>query len=169
MKKPITAARASACLAALIPGTAYAAAPADHNPRIETMLAAAGFRSIPDTSPAVASIIATAPFNKLHAVPAGSEFNYVFVDPQGCGCVLEGNEAAYQQYQALDIQQRTAELNSSDAFGRPIPPVLFGGWGWDAAYGYGPFGYGYGPFAYGDSWSYAPIISLHFGGGEHRR
>lgn len=169
MRTSFTTILASACLAALIPGTANAGNLTSRAARTEATLSAAGFRSIPDTSPEVAQILATAPQGKLRAEPSGGEFTYVFSDPQGCGCVLEGNEAQYQRYQALALAQRNAELNSTAYYGRLVPPGAFGSWGWNAGLGYGPFGYAYRPYGFGGAW-YHPVIGIHFGGGYwHRR
>jgi Xaa-Pro aminopeptidase len=102
--------------------------------RIDPVLAAAGFHMIPADSPKKQSIFTNLPPLKMHYyVTRHGKARYWFADPYDCNCVYQGDEAAYQRYQNLRIQEKlvkeeeqTAELNQDAAIQmNAFDPVFF--------------------------------------------
>ena len=110
---------------------------------IEPMLATAGFQSLfPSNSEQK---------NRLKALPSmkmgyyrdqHGAANYWLADPDYCGCLFHGDEAAYERFQLLQKDNQTA-INDRQAlqaqrYSRPFSP-----WG---PPGFGPgMGFGFGP------------------------
>ncbi len=89
--------------------TACAETPTQRANRIEPMLAAAGFRMRPATTPEQADDLKSRTKLKVRYTLKDGHPHYWFADPVVCNCLYVGNEADYQRYQMLRIQQRTAE------------------------------------------------------------
>lgn len=88
----------------------------------ESQLSAAGFTRLQADNPQKLSNIQTLPQNQIVFVPRKKGNVYIYADNAGCGCAYVGNEAAYQQYQALraanniaQMQETTAMLNAEAA------------------------------------------------------
>jgi hypothetical protein len=78
--------------------------------KIEPMLSAAGFRMLAANTPEKEQHLANLPPFKLHYYTnTEGKMRYWFADPAYCHCVYLGNEAAYQKYQNLHLQQQLAE------------------------------------------------------------
>ncbi len=94
----------SVALIALAAGCAET--PAERAQRIEPMLAAAGFHMHPaDTSAREAQLKNVTPL-KVRYYPHDGKPHYWFADPVYCDCIYIGNEAAYDAYERLRLQQR---------------------------------------------------------------
>lgn len=90
--------------------SACAAITAEKVEEKEARLSAAQFVRNQANTPAKLAKAQALPENKMFVVTKGSRNYYVYADADaaGCQCVYVGNEAAYQQYQALRIQQNVA-------------------------------------------------------------
>ena len=102
--------------------------------RIEPMLSAAGFHMQPADNEQKRSAIQSLPPLKMRYYTKGGQLTYWFADPDYCQCVYTGNEAAYQRYQNLKIQNQmaqqaemTAEANEEAAEEMSMPSPFF--WG----------------------------------------
>jgi hypothetical protein len=99
-------------MAALVMAVGIAACaetPKQRANRIEPMLAAAGFRMRPATTPEQADDLKSRTPLKVRYTLKDDHPRYWFADPVVCNCLYVGNEADYQRYEALRIQQRTAQ------------------------------------------------------------
>ncbi|HLH76793.1 MAG TPA: hypothetical protein VKV28_08325 [Candidatus Binataceae bacterium] len=91
--------------------------------QLDTMLAAAGFHMIPADTPKKESLLQSLPPLKLRYYKGrDGSTRYWVADPYACMCVYKGDEAAYQRYENLLVQQQlaaeqrqTAELNQDAA------------------------------------------------------
>jgi hypothetical protein len=107
--------------------------PAQKAHRIDSLLAAAGFKMATADSPKKQEIFASLPPLKMHYyVAKDGKARYWFADPYECNCVYEGDAQAYQRYQNLRIQQQlvreeeeTAELNQDAAMQMNMYDPLF--------------------------------------------
>jgi hypothetical protein len=101
---------------------ACAETPRQRARRLEPMLAAAGFRiHQADTPQRQQELNSHTPFKVRYFFHDGRP-HYWFGDPYVCDCVYVGNEASYQRYQELKLQQQNiareqaiAELNEDAA------------------------------------------------------
>ena len=119
-------------LAALIPvlGGCAALRKSDVDSQ-EQLLSAAGFQMKLADSPEKLAHLQTLTPQKLVPHTRDGKLYYAYADAEFCKCLYVGDEQAYQKYQQLAAQQRSAqdELNADawDATG-PLPPT--GLWGW---------------------------------------
>jgi hypothetical protein len=88
----------------------------------ESQLSAAGFTRLQGDTPKKIANLQALPQNQMVFVQRKKGNAYIFADNAGCGCAYVGNEAAYQQYQALrsanniaQMQETTAMLNAEAA------------------------------------------------------
>ena len=88
----------------------------------ESQLSAAGFMRLQADTPHKSANLQSLPQNQMVFVQRKKGNAYIYADYAGCGCSYVGNEAAYQQYQALrsanniaQMQETTAMLNSEAA------------------------------------------------------
>jgi hypothetical protein len=110
---------------------------------IEPMLDTAGFQSLPASSPQQKNRLKALPSMKLgYYLDQHGAANYWLADPDYCGCLFHGDEAAYQRYQVLKKDNQTAE-NDRQALQAQRYQQPFGPWG---PSGLGPgVGFGFGP------------------------
>jgi hypothetical protein len=73
------------------------------------MLAAAGFRLAPATTPQRQASLASLPPHKFVRQERGDKVIYVYADPTICGCLYFGNQAAYGRYRESVFQKRLAD------------------------------------------------------------
>jgi hypothetical protein len=99
----------------------------------EEMLSAAGFTSEPINTPERAALANSLTPNELIRRVNNGRFEWVYSDPNHCGCIYVGDQKAYQQYARLRIERQTAELN--------VQAAQLNSWGWGP---WGP-GCGWGP------------------------
>lgn len=73
---------------------------------------------LPDTPERRASL-RTLPRRQLLPQPRGSQVEYVFAHPTGCGCLYVGTEVQYQKYRqhGLDKQLADERLDAARAYG----------------------------------------------------
>jgi hypothetical protein len=97
----------------------------------EAMLSAAGFNVLPASTPErQASLAQLKPYVISRQFRGGQAF-YVYPDAQG-GFAYIGNQAAYDRYQNLMVQQQISDQNMMAAQMASMPG-MWGGWGY---YGY---------------------------------
>ncbi len=126
--------------------------PREQAQEIEPILATAGFQSLfPST---------TQQKNRLKALPSmkmgyyldrHGTANYWLADPDYCGCLFHGDEAAYERYLLLQKDAQTAQIDRQALQAQRYPPPIgpFGPWGppgFGPGFGVGPrVGFGFGP------------------------
>jgi hypothetical protein len=94
----------------------------------EQMLAAAGFNAIPANTPQrQASLNDLKPYT-ISPQFRGGQALYVYPDPQGNFAYI-GNQAAYDRYQNLNVQQQISQENMMAAQMSTMPG-MWGGWGY---------------------------------------
>jgi len=91
----------------------------------EKMLAASGFKMKPaDTADKLAHVQSMEQ-NKLLTLTQDGAVYYAYADAEYCKCLYMGSEKNYQEFQKLDIEQNTAEMNQEAAMNWGS----WGGWG----------------------------------------
>ena len=83
--------------------------------RLEPMLSAAGFHMLPPDTPQREQELASHTPLKMRYHFSNGKPHYWFADPYVCNCVYVGNEAEFQKYQQLKIQQQTAQREEEAA------------------------------------------------------
>jgi len=95
----------------------------------ESVLAAAGFQMKPaDTPDRVAHLQLLRPF-KVVPHDRNGTLLYVYADPKACKCIWVGDQAAYQRYQQLAIQQQLAQEQMMTAQMNEDAAMNWGLWG----------------------------------------
>jgi hypothetical protein len=96
----------------------------------ERALSAAGFQmKLPDTPETLATLHGLPP-RTLVPAPRDGQMRYVYADPRGCGCLYEGTEAQYQEYQRLELEKQLADERLSAAQEYRNAATMWGdGWG----------------------------------------
>lgn len=74
----------------------------------ENMLSAAGFNRVPATTPQQQAHLQTLPPDKITSVVRNGTTYYVFPDPKN-QVIYVGQEAQYQQYQKLRLENQMAQ------------------------------------------------------------
>ncbi|MBV8055444.1 MAG: hypothetical protein JO071_09425 [Deltaproteobacteria bacterium] len=110
---------------------------------IEPMLDTAGFQSLHVSNPEQK--------NRLKALPAMTlgyyldqhgVANYWLADPDYCGCLFHGDEAAYERYQLLQKDNQTAENDrqalQAQRYQQPLGPWAPPGFGPGLGFSFGP-------------------------------
>ena len=95
----------------------------------EQLLAAAGFQVRYADTPQKLGKLQTLTQRKLVAHPSEGTIRYVYADAAGCKCVYAGDEAAYQRYQELAVQERIADERLMTAQMNQDAAMDWGGWG----------------------------------------
>jgi len=110
---------------------------------IEPMLDTAGFQSLIASSPEQKNRLKALPSMKLgFYLDQHGAANYWLADPDYCGCLLHGDQTAYERYRVLKKDNQTAE-NDRRALQAQRYQQPFGPWG---PPGFGPgVGFGFGP------------------------
>jgi len=104
-----------ACGIGLLALSGCAESAAHRASRIEPMLAAAGFRMRPaDTSAKVDDLKSRTQLKVRYTLHDGRP-RYWFADPVVCDCLYVGNEADYQRYEQLRIEQRASQEEAQAA------------------------------------------------------
>jgi len=111
---------------------------------IEPMLDTAGFQSLHVSSPEQKNRLRALPSMKLgYYVDQHGAANYWLADPDYCGCLFHGDEAAYERFQVLQKDNQTAE-NDRQALQAQHYPQPLGPWGPPGGFGPG-VGFSFGP------------------------
>jgi hypothetical protein len=120
--------------------------PQEQAQQIEPMLDTAGFQSLPASTPEQKSRLKALPAMKLgYYTDQHGAANYWLSDPDYCGCLFHGDEAAYQRYQVLQKDNQTAE-NDRQALQAQRYQQPFSPWGAGGGFGPGPgLGFSFGP------------------------
>jgi hypothetical protein len=83
--------------------------------RLEPMLSAAGFHMVQaDTADREQELASHTPL-KMRYYFANGKPHYWFADPYVCHCVYVGDEASFQKYQQLKLQQQMVEREEAAA------------------------------------------------------
>ncbi len=78
--------------------------------QMDPMLAAAGFKQYPgDTAQKLQTLQNLPPLKVRRYTAKDGALRFWVSDPYGCQCLYVGNQAAYQRYEAIRIQNRLAE------------------------------------------------------------
>jgi hypothetical protein len=118
---------------------------------IEPMLEAAGFSELPAATPGHATKLGTLPPLKLNYYDKNGVKHYWVADPEFCKCLFHGDEAAYQRYENIKLENQIAERDrravemqqQQQMMGPPgfgSPGMGFGGGGSGFSFGGGGFG-----------------------------
>jgi hypothetical protein len=90
--------------------------------RLEPMLSAAGFQMLPADTPQREQALTSHTPLKMRYHFSNGKPHYWFADPYVCNCVYVGNEAEFQKYQQLKLQEQmvqreqvAAEMNENAA------------------------------------------------------
>jgi hypothetical protein len=124
--------------------------PREQAQEIEPMLDTAGFQSLIASSPQQKNRLRALPSLKLgYYLDQHGATNYWLADPDYCGCLFHGDQAAYQRYQLLKKDNQTAEIDRQalqaqryQPFGPAGPPGPGIGFGFGPGTGFvGSFGF----------------------------
>ena len=81
----------------------------------ERLLAASGFRMKLADTPEKLAMLQAIPQRKLVPYKRDGQLLYVYADALSCKCIYVGDEAAYQRYQQLVVQQRMENMRLETA------------------------------------------------------
>lgn len=73
------------------------------------MLEAAGFSELPATTSDQATRLGTLPTLALNSYEKNGTRHYWMADPEFCKCLFHGDDAAYQRYENIKLQNQIAE------------------------------------------------------------
>jgi hypothetical protein len=118
----------------------------DQAREIEPMLDTAGFKSLLASTPDQKNRLKALPSMKLgYYLDQHGAANYWLADPDYCGCLFHGDEAAYERYLVLKKDNRMAENDrralQAQRYQQPFGPPP--GFGPGVGFGLGP-GTGFG-------------------------
>ena len=115
------------------------------------MLQTAGFDSAPANTPTQLDQLKSLPPLKLgYYIDKNGEAQYWMADPEDCKCIMYGDEAAYQRYENLKLENEMAErdrraIEAQQAQGMGMgmggPGMMMGP---GAGFGFGSGGFGFG-------------------------
>jgi hypothetical protein len=128
--------------------------PQERAQELEPMLEAAGFNSLPASSLDQKTKLKSLPPLKLgYYVDDNGNANYWMADADYCGCLLHGDEAAYQRYETIKLENQVAQRDREAVESQQQRQQMI------APPGFGPPGLGMGGFGTGGSG-----MSFGFGG-----
>lgn len=117
---------------------------------VTTMLSAAGFRALPADNPKrKKQLAALQPFKLEYYLDEQGNPHYWYADPNGCNCLYVGNQADYQKYENLVLQnqvlenQQQAQILQQQQMMMMQQQQMMGPFGAGGPFG-GPFGFGIG-------------------------
>jgi hypothetical protein len=113
---------------------------------IEPMLQAAGFQPLTATTPEQKARLAKLPPLELNYYVKDGSPRYWLADPEVCGCLFYGDEADYQRFENIKLENERAEadreaIESQRQQMMMGPPGLFGP---GIGFGGGGMGFGFG-------------------------
>jgi hypothetical protein len=133
----------------------------------ETMLETAGFQSLPAATPQQKDRLKALPSQKIgFYIDRSGRANYWYADPDYCGCLFHGDEAAYQRYQQLKVDNQLSQRDRQAMQAqRYQAPALMGPFGPPSpGFGVGP-GFGVAPgFGFGSGFGVGPGFGFGSGG-----
>ncbi len=74
--------------------------------QLAALLTAAGFKQVPADTSQKMDILRKLPSHEIHHYPTKDGMVFWYSDPEGCRCVYEGDQKAYQQFELLKLQQQ---------------------------------------------------------------
>jgi hypothetical protein len=95
----------------------------------EDVLAAAGFRQLPATTPQRIDALRTMKPRTLSQVTRDGKTYYVYPDPDNCNCLYVGNEAQYHEYERLALEKQMADERLEAAEAEEDTAMDWGVWG----------------------------------------
>ena len=122
---------------------------------LEPMLQAAGFSELPAATPdEIARLKALPPLKLGYYDDKNGAAHYWMADPDYCKCLFHGDEAAYQRYENIKLEnqvaardRRAVELQQQQQMLGPPgfgpPGIGFGGGGSGFSFGGGGFGFSF--------------------------
>jgi uncharacterized membrane protein YgcG len=120
---------------------------------IDPMLQAAGFSSLPATTPEQEAKLKTLPRLKLGYYSDQNGINHYWVaDPDICKCIFHGDEAAYQRYENIKLENQIAERDRAAVESQQRQQMMgpgFGQPGMGFGSGFGGGGFGGGGIGFG--------------------
>lgn len=76
----------------------------------EKLLQTAGFKIVPGDTPDRIQALDTLAPGKISRVGRGGTIYYVYADPNECRCLWVGNQAQYERYQRLVMEEMVPEV-----------------------------------------------------------
>ena len=101
----------------------------DEADKVESTLAAAGFKMRPADTPAKLAKLQALPVRKLSSKVKDGEPVFFYADAEFCKCMYVGDQDAYGRYQQLAIQQRIAQEQMQAAEMNQDAAMDWGMWG----------------------------------------
>ena len=95
----------------------------------EQLLAAAGFHERPADTPDKLKQLESLPDHKLLRREQNGKLYYVYADATACKCLYVGDEANYDEFQKLAVQQQIAEEETMAAQINQEYAMDWGTWG----------------------------------------
>ncbi len=81
---------------------------------VQSNLASAGFRAVVPDTPKKRDAMKTLPARRLTERARNGKPYYYYADPDGCGCVYVGDEAAYRRYDTLAQARDNVASDTAD-------------------------------------------------------
>jgi uncharacterized membrane protein YgcG len=116
------------------------------------MLQTAGFDAAPATTPTELDQLKSLPALKLgYFIDKNGDAQYWMADPDDCKCIMHGDEAAYQRYENLKLENETAERDRRAIEAQQAQSMGMGSgmMGPGMGFGFGNGGFGGGGFGFG--------------------
>ncbi|MGH7932768.1 MAG: hypothetical protein ACREQN_06305 [Candidatus Binataceae bacterium] len=113
---------------------------------LDPMLQAAGFTPLSASTPRQKQDLKSLPALSLHYYADANGINHYWVaDPEKCGCLFTGDEAAYQRYENIKLQNQLTERRQDAAEANMRAQQMNGPFGPPGLGPFGPPGFS-GPF-----------------------
>ncbi|HTT75763.1 MAG TPA: hypothetical protein VMF50_07240 [Candidatus Binataceae bacterium] len=114
------------------------------------MLQSAGFDAVEPTTPSQIDELKSLPPLKLgYYIDKDGNANYWMADPDYCKCIMHGDEAAYQRYENLKLENETAEQDRRAMEAQQQQQQMNMGFPGMGGFGFGNGGFGGGGFGFG--------------------
>jgi archaellum component FlaG (FlaF/FlaG flagellin family) len=127
--------------------------------QVVPMLQSAGFEPVTPTTPTqIAELKSLPPLKLGYYIDKDGDGNYWMADPDYCKCIMHGDEAAYQRYENLKLENETAEQDrrameyqQQQTNMMMAPPGMGYGFGNGSFGGFGGGGFGFSSGSFGMS------------------
>ena len=124
--------------------------PQEQAQEIEPMLQAAGFVALPAATPEQATRLKTLPPLKLgYYLDEKGASNYWLADPDYCKCLFHGDEAAYQRFQTIKLENQMAVRDREAVEAQQRQQMMGPGGFGQPGLGFGSGGFGFGGGGFG--------------------
>jgi hypothetical protein len=121
---------------------------------LEPMLEAAGFSQLPAaTSDQTAKLKTLPPLKLNYFEDSNGVRHYWMADPDYCKCLFHGDEASYQRFENIKLENQIAERNQRSAETQQMQQqqMMMGGPGFGPGMGFGGSGISFGGGGFGFS------------------